>query len=90
MKAAARSSIGPHLAAGWPAVRLREDRPEDGPLEEIRFRWGSAYDIAVTSGMYNARRRDGKGARLADALSEGLRLRIVADCERMPVHRDLP
>jgi len=35
-------------------------------------------------------RRDRKGAALADALPEGLRLQIVADYARMPVPRDLP
>jgi hypothetical protein len=40
--------------------------------------------------VFTARRRDGKGATLADALPEGLRLQIVADYERLPVPRDLP
>jgi len=40
--------------------------------------------------VLHARRRDRKGAALADALPEGLRLQIVADYARMPVPRDLP
>jgi hypothetical protein len=61
-----------------------------GPLDELRFHWGSAYDIGAADGVYTARRRDGEGATLADALPEGLRLLIVADYERMPVPRDRP
>ena len=61
-----------------------------GILEELEFHWGSAYHLAVIDGVCTARRRDGKGITLADALPEGLRLRIMADYERMPVPRDLP
>ena len=68
-------------------MRLREERPEDGPLEEIRFHWGSAYDISAAGGVYTARRRDGKGGTLTDPLPEGLRLRIQADYTAMPVPR---
>jgi len=59
-------------------------------LDELDFHWGSAYDIAVTGGMWTARRRDGRGDTLADPLPEGLRLRIQADYTAMPVPRDLP
>ena len=59
-------------------------------MEELEFHWRSAYDVGAAGEVYTARRRDGKGAILADALPEGLRLRIVADYERMPVPRDLP
>ena len=38
----------------------------------------------------HARRKDGRGGKLADRLPEGLRLQIMADYERMPVPRDLP
>jgi hypothetical protein len=69
------------------ASRAEEDA---GPLEELEFHWGSAYDVGQDGGVYTARRRDGKGAPLTDALPEGLRLQIVADYERMPVPRDLP
>ncbi len=37
-----------------------------------------------------ARRKDGKGRTLTDALPEGLRRRIVADYDADPVPRDLP
>ncbi len=59
-------------------------------LDELRFHWGSAYEIAFTGGMWTARRRDGRGAPLADPLPEGLRLRIQADYTAAPVPRDLP
>jgi len=61
-----------------------------GELDELRFHWGSAYDIGAADGVYIARRKDRKGSVLADALPKGLRLLIVADYERMPVPRDLP
>jgi len=73
---------------GRPEVTHAE--AEAGPLDELRFHWGSAYDIGAAGGVYTARRRDGKGATLADALPEGLCLRIVTDYARMPVPRDLP
>jgi hypothetical protein len=60
-----------------------------GPLGELAFHWGSAYDIDFTGGVWTAHRRDGRGV-LADPLPEGLRLRIVADYTAMPVPRDLP
>ena len=59
-------------------------------LEELRFHWGGAYDIDVAGQIYTARRRDGKGVPLIDPLSEGLRMRILADYAAMPVPRDLP
>ena len=70
--------------------RAEASRAEDdtGALDELRFHWGSAYDIGAAGGMYTARRRDGKGAPLTDPLPEGLRLRIQADYEAMPVPRD--
>jgi len=61
-----------------------------GALDELEFHWGSAYDIAVTGGMWTARRKDGRGSTLADPLPEGLRQRILADYTAMPVPRDLP
>jgi len=64
---------------------------EGGALDELKFHWGSAYDIdADDGGVCTARRRDGKGAPLADPLPEGLRLRIQADYAALPVPRDLP
>jgi hypothetical protein len=62
----------------------------DGVLDELRFHWGGAYDITAVGGVFTATRKDGQGGRLTDPLPEGLRLRIVADYERMPVPRDLP
>ncbi len=59
-------------------------------LDELEFHWGSAYHIAVTDGAWTARRKDGKGRTLTDALPEGLRRRIVADYDADPVPRDLP
>jgi hypothetical protein len=59
------------------------------PLGEITFHWGSAYRIAVVDGVCIARRRDGKGGTLIDALPEGLRLRIVADYHANPVPREI-
>jgi hypothetical protein len=72
--------------------RAAESWAEDdtGALDELRFHWRSAYDIAAAGGMYTARRRDGKGTPLTDPLPEGLRLRILADDAAMPVPRDLP
>jgi hypothetical protein len=73
---------------GWAAAgRAGEDADA---LEELEFHWGSAYDINAAGGVYNARRRDGKGVPLTDPLPEGLRLRIQADYTAMPVPRDLP
>jgi hypothetical protein len=68
------------------ASRAGED---GGTLDELRFHWGSAYDIGADGGVCTARRRDGKGA-LADPLPEGLRLQIQADYVACPVPRDLP
>ncbi len=82
MKAAARFSIG----------RAAASRAEGGTdaLEELRFHWGSAYDITLVGRLWTARRRDGRGDVLAEPLPEGLRLRILADYAAMPVPRDLP
>ena len=63
---------------------------DTGALEDLEFHWGSAYEIAFAGGMWTARRKDGCSGTLADPLSEGLRLRILADYEAMPVPRDLP
>jgi hypothetical protein len=81
-------TAGPDAAGG---SRAQESAPGDetGVLDELRFHWGSAYDIGTAGGVYTARRRDGKGAPLVDALPEGLRLQIMADYQRLPVPRDL-
>ncbi len=72
---------------GRAAASWAED--EAGALDELRFHWGSAYDIDAAGGVYTARRMDGKGAPLTDPLPEGLRLRIQADYAAMPVPRNL-
>jgi hypothetical protein len=69
------------------ASRAEEDADA---LEELEFHWGSAYDIGFAGGMWTARRRDGRGGKLAAPLPEGLWLRIRADYAAMPVPRDLP
>jgi hypothetical protein len=56
-------------------------------LDELRFHWGGAYDIAASGDTFTARRRDGRGDLLADPLPEGLRRLIRADYEAMPVPR---
>ncbi len=72
--------------------RAAASRAEEaaGALEELEFHWGSAYAIATDGGMWTARRRDGRGGKLADPLPQGLRLPIQADYAAMPVPRDLP
>lgn len=82
-------TAGPDAAGGQPDTRGCPEG-DTGVLDELRFHWGSAYDIGAAGGVYTARRRDGKGTPLADRLPEGLRLLIVADYERLPVLRDLP
>ncbi len=72
----------------WAAASRAEEAAS--ALEELGFHWGSAYDIDLDGGVYIARRRDGKGAPLTDALPEGLRLLIQAGYVAMPVPRDLP
>ncbi|MGH3420049.1 MAG: hypothetical protein ACRDOD_10730 [Streptosporangiaceae bacterium] len=69
-------------------MRSREGKPEIGPLDELRFHWGSAYDIGLDRGMWFAQRRDGKGSTLTDPLSEGLRRQIAADYLADPVPRE--
>jgi hypothetical protein len=70
-------------ASGW----LGNDACE---LDELRFHWGSAYDIGVTGRAYTARRRDGKGGALTAAGPDELHRLIVADYGADPVPRDLP
>jgi len=59
-------------------------------LDDLRFHWGSAYDITAAGGAWTARRRDGRGGTLAGPLPEGLLLAIRADYAACPVPRDLP
>ena len=61
-----------------------------GALDELEFYWGSAYRIAIADGVFTARRRDGRGARLADASPEGLLRLIRADYAALPVPRSTP
>jgi len=70
-------------------MRFIDDSPA-APLGDLRFHWGSAYDIAHAGGWWTARRWDGNGTGLADATPEGLRLKIAADYRADPVPRDLP
>jgi hypothetical protein len=56
-------------------------------LDDLRFHWGGAYDIAASGDTFTARRRDGRGDLLADPLPERLRQLIRADYEAMPVPR---
>ncbi len=71
-------------------MRLIEDGPGYGPLEDLRHHWGEAYDIRAEGGRWTARRRDGKGDTLASPRAAGLWERIVADYCADPVPRDLP
>ncbi len=73
---------------GRAAASWAEDSTD--ALDDLRFHWGSAYDIDLDDGMWTAWRKDGRGGKLADPLPEGLRLLIQADYEAMPVPRDLP
>lgn len=63
---------------------------QPGVLDELKWHWGSAYDIAVAGGGWTARRRDGRGGILADPLPGGLLLRIRADYAALPVPRGMP
>ena len=63
---------------------------EADTLDELRFHWGTAYDVDLIDGIWTARRKDGRSSKLADPLPEGLRLLIQADYVAMPVPRDLP
>jgi len=56
-------------------------------LDELRFHWGTAYDIDAADGVCTARRRDGTGGPLADSSPEGLRQKIQADYAADPVPR---
>ena len=58
-------AAGPDAAGGQPGSRGRRGG-DTGVLDELRFHWGSAYDVAVGGGVCTARRRDGKGGTLTD------------------------
>jgi hypothetical protein len=61
-----------------------------GALDELRFHWGSAYDIDLADGEWTARRRDGRGGTLADPSPEGLLRQMRADYTALPVPRSTP
>jgi hypothetical protein len=72
--------------------RAAEDNAAGGhALEALKFDWGDAYDIALDqhSGIWGARRRDGRGGLIEAVTSDGLRKLIVEDYTFMPVPRDL-
>ncbi len=69
------------------ASRAEEDA---GPLEELEFHWGSAYEVGRDGRMWTARRRDGRGGTLASPSPGELLLLIRADYAALPVPRDLP
>jgi hypothetical protein len=71
-------------------MRLYDESLADGPLEELRHHWGSAYDIGFERGRWAAQRKDGNGTPLTDSLPGGLREKITADYLASPVPRDLP
>lgn len=62
-----------------------------GPLAGLRYHWGEAYEFSYRvlgrRTLVTARRRDGQGGVLADPLTEGLRLRVIADYTARPVPR---
>ena len=67
------------------AGRLEGDA---GTLEELEFRWGSAFRVAIAGAVFTATRRDSRGTRLADPSPAGLLRRIRADYSALPVPRD--
>ncbi len=84
-----RRVTGPDTAGG-PSADRGQPGNDDGELDELRFHWGDACDLAVAGGACTARHRDGQGGTLAHPLPEGLRLLITADYEAHPVPTDLP
>jgi hypothetical protein len=67
--------------------------PGIGPaLEALRYDWGDAYEFGVEdeSGVWWARRLDGKGGLIEAANPDDLRKLIHDDYALMPVPRDLP
>ena len=59
-------------------------------LEDLRFHWGTAYDISRVGGEFTARRRDARGGALTDLASIGLLGKIRADHAADPVPRGRP
>lgn len=66
--------------------------PVSQALDALRFDWGDAYEIGLDedSGVWWARRRDGKGGRIEAPDPDGLRKLILDDYTFLPVRRDLP
>jgi hypothetical protein len=57
-------------------------------LDDLRWHWGEAYDPAVTSAGWVAKRLD-NGRALVAASPSGLRELIIGDYGAEPVPRDL-
>ncbi len=75
---------------GTAAPSQPAEAEEVDALHELRFHWGSAYNIALVDDMWTAWRKDGRGGKLPDRPAKVLLLRIRADYAAMPVPRDLP
>jgi hypothetical protein len=74
--------MGPHGSAGSAARAL-----EQQALEALQWNWGEAYEITVTDGLWQARRRDGLGTIEASA-PETLRREILDDYIARPAARE--
>ncbi len=61
-------------------------RSRDLELEELRWHWDEAYEIARDDGRLGADRRDGSG-RLEAGTAAELRALIIADYTERPVPR---
>ena len=59
-------------------MRLFDDWPGDGQLEDLRHHWGDAYDIRAAGGVYTARRRTGRETRSPTRCPRG------SGCESQP------
>ena len=58
-----------------------------GELADLRWHWGSAYEITVWSGIYRAERRD-DGSAVTAVTAGCLKAEIRADYLARPVPRD--
>jgi hypothetical protein len=71
-------------------VSVPEDQRQcelDREIADLRYHWGSAYEITVWSGIYRAERRDDGSA--VTAITAGcLKAEIRADYLGRPVPRD--
>ena len=57
---------------------------QDEDLTGLRWRWGEAYEITVTYGMFRAVRRD-DGSAISATTAEHLEAEICADYHVRPV-----